>query len=180
MGRIKILICKLAYSIFAKWLPLSYYPVVGKFGRFMRYSLGKMILRSCGKDVIIERGADFSENVSIGSHSAIGECALLSGTIILGDYVMMGPHVSMYSRNHEYRRLDTPINRQGYQPERPIVVGNDVWFGAYSIILPGVNIGNGVVIGAGAVVTKDVAIVGGNPARVIKYRNENVERGETL
>ena len=54
-----------------------------------------------------------------------------------------------------------------------VTIGNDVWIGMRSIIMPGVTIGNGAVIGAGAVVTKDVpdyAIVGGVPAKVIKYR----------
>lgn len=54
-----------------------------------------------------------------------------------------------------------------------VVIGNDVWIGMRSIIMPGVTIGNGVVIGAGTVVTKDVpdyAIVGGVPARIIKFR----------
>lgn len=167
---------KAAYVFFAKWLPLSYFPVIGKFGRFMRQFFGKKILKSSGKSILIERGAYFSENVSIGNHSAIGENALLSGTIILGDHVMMGPNVTMYSKNHEYSRLDIPIMNQGYQEERPIVVGNDVWLCAHSIILPGVHIGNGVIVGAGSVVVKDVpdyAIVGGNPAKIIKYRNSN-------
>lgn len=57
-----------------------------------------------------------------------------------------------------------------------VVIGNDVWIGMRVIIMPGVKIGNGVVIGAGAVVTKDVpdfAIVGGVPAKIIRYRNSN-------
>jgi maltose O-acetyltransferase len=65
------------------------------------------------------------------------------------------------------------MNKQGIDVERPIVIDDDVWIGARVIILPGVHIGTGAVIGAGAVVTKDVpayAVVGGNPARVIKMR----------
>lgn len=177
MKKVKKLIAKVAYGIFAKWLPLSYFPVIGKFSRFMRQFFGRKILKSSGKSILIERGAYFSENVSIGNHSAIGENALLSGTIILGDRVMMGPNVTMYSRNHEYNRLDIPIMNQGFQEDRPIVIGNDVWLCAHSIILPGVHIGNGAIIGAGSVVTKDVpdyAIVGGNPAKIIKYRNSDL------
>ena len=175
MRKAKVALGKLLYVMFAKWLPLSYFPIIGNVGRFMRYILGKIVLEKCGKDVIIERGAAFSDKTSIGSHAAIGECALLSGTISLGDYVMMGPHITMYSRNHAHDRLDIPMNEQGFQDDRPIVIGNDVWIGAYAIILPGVHVGNGAIIGAGAVVTKDVpeyAIVGGNPAKVIKYRKQ--------
>lgn len=64
---------------------------------------------------------------------------------------------------------------QGFQEEKPVYIGNDVWIGSRVTILPEVKIGNGCVIGAGAIVTKDVpdyAIVGGNPARVIRYRNQ--------
>ncbi|MBR3611436.1 MAG: hypothetical protein IKL57_08290 [Oscillospiraceae bacterium] len=61
--------------------------------------------------------------------------------------------------------------------EKPVVIGKYVWIGARSTILPGVKIGDGAVIGAASVVTKDVpngAVVGGNPARIIKYRNMEV------
>jgi len=62
---------------------------------------------------------------------------------------------------------------QGFQPNRGIKIGDDVWIGARAIILSGVSIGSGVIIGAGAVVTKDIpdwAVAVGNPARVIRYR----------
>ena len=69
------------------------------------------------------------------------------------------------------------MNQQGASDFHPVNIGNDVWIGARVTILPGVKIGNGAIIGAGSVVTKDVpdfAIVGGNPARVIKYRNSKI------
>jgi maltose O-acetyltransferase len=64
---------------------------------------------------------------------------------------------------------------QGYKDSQPVVIEDDVWLGARVIILPGIRVGHGAVIGAGAIVTKDVppfAICVGNPARVIRYRNE--------
>ena len=70
--------------------------------------------------------------------------------------------------------MPLPMCEQGYQDEKPIIIGDDVWIGGHVIVLPGVHVGNGAILAAGAVVTKDVpeyAIVGGNPARVIKYRN---------
>ena len=63
--------------------------------------------------------------------------------------------------------------KQGSTEERPVVIGNDVWIGGRVIILPGVKIGDGAIVGAGSVVTRDVSeydIVAGNPARVIKNR----------
>lgn len=71
-----------------------------------------------------------------------------------------------YTKNHEYENSKIRDNR-------PVVIGNDVWIGANVIILPGINIGDGAIIAAGAVVTKDVdnyAIVGGVPAHLLKYR----------
>jgi maltose O-acetyltransferase len=65
------------------------------------------------------------------------------------------------------------MNQQGFSQERPVVIGDDVWIGGQVIILPGVKVGSHSIIGAGSVVTKDVpqyAVVGGNPAKVIKFR----------
>lgn len=86
---------------------------------------------------------------------------------------MMGPECYIYTRNHAFSRTDIPMREQGMQDFKPVTIGNDVWIGARVTILPGVKIGNGCIIGAGSVVTKDLpnfAIGGGNPARVLKYR----------
>lgn len=87
---------------------------------------------------------------------------------------MMGPDVVILTHTHVTSRIDIPMGQQGGEI-RPVTVGNDVWIGMRSIIMPGVNIGNGVIIGAGAVVTKDIpdyAVVGGVPAKIIRFRNE--------
>ena len=85
---------------------------------------------------------------------------------------MMGPDVVILTHTHNIDRTDIPMGDQGSLVAK-VTIGNDVWIGMRSIIMPGVKIGNGAVIGAGAIVTKDVpdyAIVGGVPAKVIKYR----------
>lgn len=90
----------------------------------------------------------------------------------IGKNVMMGPDVTILTHTHNIERTDIPMGQQGMRISE-VVIGNDVWIGMRVIIMPGVKIGNGVVIGAGAVVTKDVpdfAIVGGVPAKVIKFR----------
>ncbi len=87
---------------------------------------------------------------------------------------MMGPEVIVLTQHHKFDRLDIPMRQQGHKPYEPVIIGDDVWIGIRAIILPGVKIGKGAIIGAGAVVTKDVpeyAIVGGVPARVIKLRS---------
>lgn len=88
----------------------------------------------------------------------------------------MGPEVLIYTQNHCYEDETKPIIQQGYTKTKPVVIGDDVWIGARAIILPGVNIGSHSVVGAGAVVTKDVpdySVVGGVPAKVIKRRKTN-------
>ncbi len=173
MRKIKIAIGKIIYGLFAKWLPVSYQPL-GGLGKALRGLCGRLILESCGKNVNIERNAVFSSHVALGNNSGIGVNASLTGSIKIGDNVMMGPNCTVYSRNHAFDRLDIPMCCQGYCPEKTIVIGDDVWLGGHVIILPGVKIGSGAIVGAGAVVTKDVpdyAIVGGNPAKIIRYRN---------
>jgi maltose O-acetyltransferase len=88
---------------------------------------------------------------------------------------MFGPEVLIIAQNHRYSSIETPMRLQGNLPPYPVTIEDDVWIGARVIVLPGVAIHKGAIIGAGAVVTKDVppyAICVGNPARVVKYRNE--------
>ena len=80
----------------------------------------------------------------------------------------------MYTQNHATQRLDQPMRMQGMRELKPIVIEDDVWIGARACILPGVTIGHGAVIGACAVVSKDVppyAVLVGNPGRIVKMRN---------
>ncbi|MEZ9628233.1 DapH/DapD/GlmU-related protein [Vibrio breoganii] len=87
---------------------------------------------------------------------------------------MIAPELLVIARNHSFQSLTKPMNKQGVQPEGTVKVGDDVWIGQRVIILPNIKVGNGVIIGAGSVVTKnipDFAIVAGNPAKIIRYRN---------
>ena len=93
---------------------------------------------------------------------------------LIGRDVMMGPYVMMLSGSHNFERLDIPMREQGAPDRRAIIIGDDVWIGAKTIILPGVCVGSHSIIGAGSVVTKDVApysIIGGSPAKLIKMRS---------
>lgn len=110
--------------------------------------------------------------ITIGSGSGLGVNCRVHGPLRIGDNVMMGPEVTILTHTHCIDRTDIPMGKQG-SAVREVIIGDDVWIGMRSIILPGVRIGSGAVIGAGAVVTKDVpdyAVVGGVPARVIRYR----------
>ena len=123
----------------------------------------------------VEPVANFysGKQISIGDNSGIGFRAHLSGRITIGRDVMMGHDCIIWTLNHGFDRCDIPMTEQGFYPEEPVTIGDDVWIGARVIILPGVNIGSHAIIAAGAVVSKDVpewAIVGGVPAKVIKMR----------
>lgn len=123
----------------------------------------------------------YGQNVKIGDNCLINHNNLLqpgkgpNGRITIGNYVHTGVNVMFLAFNHGFYTTEIPTKEQDYI-DAPIVVEDDVWIGGGSIILSGVTIGKGAIIAAGAVVNKDVppyAIVGGVPARVIKYRNKD-------
>ena len=173
MKRMIQLFGRVLYVCFCQWLPGSFSPVqIGQ--RKLRALCGKMILAKCGKNVNIERRAVFSSQVELGDFSGIGIHATISGRCVIGSDVMMGPHCTIYTRNHKFDDVTRSMRGQRFQEEKAVIIGDDVWIGGHVIILPGVRIGSHSIVGAGAVVTKDVpewAIAAGNPAVVKKFRN---------
>ncbi len=114
--------------------------------------------------------------VKIGRHVSLNEWVFLDGYggLVIEDNVRIAHRVSINTSNHKYDRLDIPIHKQGLS-SKPVHIKHDVWIGCGAIILQGITIGENAIVGAGAVVTKDVpanAIVGGVPAKVIKMRGE--------
>lgn len=96
-----------------------------------------------------------------------------SGGVTIGRYFHTGRGLTIFSTNHNYENA-TMIPYDEVSVDKPVVIKDFVWCGANVTIVPGITIGEGVVIGAGAVVTRDApdyAVIGGNPAKVIKYRN---------
>jgi len=113
---------------------------------------------SIGKRVTVNVGCRFDGN----------------GGLTIGDDVLFGPNCQILTANHRFSRHDIPMKYQGIDC-KSVEIGNDVWFGVNVIILPGIRIGDGVIIGAGAVVTSDIApftIVAGVPARPIGLREK--------
>ena len=161
----------LYYSI-ARHLPRSYSGFkIGQTG--LRRFCGKLMLSHCGKKVNIEHNALFSPKVSLGDYSGIGVNAKIYGTCVIGNHVMMGEDCTIITRNHKFDRTDIPMMEQGFEEEKPVHIGNDVWIGDRVTIMPGVHIGDGCVIGAGAVVTRDIppySIAAGVPAKVLRRR----------
>ncbi|WP_241967227.1 acyltransferase [Pseudokineococcus lusitanus] len=123
----------------------------------------------------MEQGAWFGSGsaVTIGSRSGVGKDALLMGEVVIGDDVMMGPRVVVLATNHVSDDVSRPMREQGLTRPRPVVIEDDVWIGANAVLLPGRRIGQGSIVAAGCVVTKDVepySVVGGNPGRVLGSR----------
>lgn len=113
----------------------------------------------------------------IGHRSSLGVNAQVLGPLTIGDNVMMGPDVVILTNNHRIDDLEQPMINQGLDSIAPVTIEDDVWIGVRAILLPGVAIGRGAVVAAGAVVASDVprnAIVGGVPAKVIRYRGQSV------
>jgi acetyltransferase-like isoleucine patch superfamily enzyme len=115
---------------------------------------------------------DYGTNVKLGHGVFINfNCTILDTcAVTIGARTLIGPNVSLFSGTHP----EDPILRNGTNgPElgKPIVIGEDVWIGGNAMILPGVTVGNGAVIGAGSVVTKNVPdfwIAAGNPAKLLR------------
>jgi len=115
------------------------------------------------------------ENIYLGKNSHINQYCCIwasrNSKIMLGDNLLMGPGVKIFSSNHG-SKMGVPMN---VQPpiERDIIIGNDVWLGANAVVVAGVTIGDGAIVAAGSVVTKDMpayTIVGGIPAKPLKKR----------
>lgn len=163
---------KILYYTIGIRMPISY----SRFNcgsRKVRAFCGKLILEHCGENVNIEKGALFGNHVSLGDNSGIGIRAQIEEHVVIGNNVMMGPDCMIFTQNHEFQDKEKPMCEQGFSQVRPVLIGNDVWIGARVIILPGVHVGEGSIIGAGAVVTKNVepySVVGGNPAKLLKKR----------
>lgn len=185
MRKIIFAISYAMYYFFARHLPGSDVPYSLGSKKVRRFFC-RRIFKSMGKNVNIEHGVFFGSGreIEIGNNSGIGTNCRIAGPLSIGDDVMIAPGVSIYTRNHETENIYRPMRLQT-APLKKVTIGNDVWIGANAIILPGVNIGNGCIVGAGAVVTKDVpdfAVVGGNPAKIIKTRaqKEGVPRMKVL
>ena len=145
----------------------------GKYYKHFRAILAKQFIRHCGENVNIEPHSYFSVELSIGDNSGIGQNSILYGKVTIGNNVMMGEQCIIYTRNHSTSRTDIPMMLQGFDKSKPVIIGDDVWIGGRVTILPGVNVGDGSILAAGAVVVKDVppyTMVAGNPAIVKKHR----------
>ena len=160
------------YLTFLRYTPEIYRPYALFFPLIRQYLVSTFI-NKCGNNLRVKRNADISMFIEIGDNSELGTNCTIQADTFIGNYVIMGPDVKIYTKNHGFKDLTIPMALQPITKES-VIIGDDVWLGANVIITPGVSIGNHVIIAAGAVVTKDIpdfAIAGGIPARIIIFRN---------
>lgn len=152
---------------FIAWIP-------GLTGFVVRYIFFKIIFKSLDGMCYIAPGVTMQRSYGIkaGKNLAVNRGTLIDGKgqVQIGDNVLIGPYVIIASAQHSFDRPGIPIVMQ---PEKKakVTIGNDVWIGSHVVILPGVYIGDRVVIGAGSVVTNNVEsyqVVAGTPAKKVK------------
>ena len=171
MRRLRDWLSTRIYLFFKVYL-LNYVVAWLPFVRFRLWYYRRVIGMSIGPDSVLGMGCYFTgdrlHEITIGQHCFINRIfAAVTAPLVLGDHVMIGHNVSLYTTDHD------PDDPAFSRRNAPIIIGDRVWIGSQAMILKGVTIGEGAVVAAGAVVTKDVApytIVGGNPARLIRER----------
>ena len=170
MNRIVKRIFKILFQIGPSHLPDS---DNSNLSRIIRGALFRLTVDNAGKNININKGERYSSDLIIGNNSGLGRNCYIQSKVTIGDNVMMAPDVMIYTSNHEFSNTSIPMCEQGMSATKPVIIHDDVWIGARTIILPGVTINKGSVIGAGTIVTKDVpeySVFAGNPGKVIKYR----------
>tara|TARA_R110002050_G_scaffold300444_1_gene469820 strand:+ start:3808 stop:4515 length:708 start_codon:yes stop_codon:yes gene_type:complete len=166
-----------------------------QFGHKVKVGSGLNLMKSSLINALSYKGVEIGDNFTLGKYSIIECTGVLRnvgsslkignnvginhycfigvrGDIEIGNNVIFGPRVNVFSENHNFDSIEIPIKNQGVTKGKTII-GNDVWIGANVSIMSGVSIGDGCVIAAGAVVTKSIpaySIIGGVPAKIIKSR----------
>ena len=137
-----------------------------------RQAILRRLLGHIGQNTMIEPPfyCSYGQNIHIGDHVYLNVlCTMLDcNEVRIGQHVMIGPSVQIYTAAHD---LQAEARIQGWEVAKPVVIEDNVWVGGGAIILPGVRIGRNAVVGAGAVVSRDVpanTVVTGIPARVIR------------
>lgn len=116
---------------------------------------------------------NISKDFKAGCYSYVGPNSVIYPKVAIGNYTMLANNVSIMGGDHKFDIPGIPIVFSGRSGVKPTIIGHDVWIGAHSLVMCGVEIGNGAIIAAGSVVTKDVpsyTVFGGVPAKEIKRR----------
>jgi len=153
-----------------------FYHMFRKLSDTLRMSGYRLLIKKMGQNVLIASRCIISRpyNIEIGDNVFLNTNCMINaeGGLKIGSDTKIGPFTTIWTSNHEFSDITKPIRVQGNR-YAPVVIGDDVWIGAQCTILAGINIGRGAVVGAGAIVTKDIpayAVAAGNPAKIIKMR----------
>lgn len=178
---------RLLYLLIGRCLAIG---SAGYWFLWRRYQMA--MFASCGRDVYIGRYCQFTYGaISIGNDVYIGSNACLQsahGAIIIGNHVMFGPHVHIHGGNHQFRVVGVRMKALTHKEpgsDGVVRICDDVWIGANATILQGVTVGEGSIIGAGAVIIKDVEpysiVVGNLPRQVLsRFDEETLARHKAL
>lgn len=158
----------------------------GILGLVWRRKLYSRFFNSAGKNLTVYQGVRVRNihQMSVGDDVFLGleNSFQAGGGLSVGNRVAFGPGCKVWTVNHKFDDLDTPIMEQGYD-FKPVSIGDDVWLAANVFIMPGVDIPEGCIITAGSVVGvkkyPPYSIISGNPARVIGNRIKNKEKHES-
>lgn len=135
-------------------------------------------LKNVHKTFYMGKSCQVSSDLVAGSYVFIGFYCVIYSKVKIGDYTMLAPEVKIIGGDHKYDIAGRPMIFSGRDEQLETEIGKDVWIGSRSIIMRGVKIGDGAIIAANSVVTKDVepySIVGGSPAKFIKNRFNTIE-----
>ena len=133
-------------------------------------------VKNAHKSAYLAYGSRIAPDFVAQEYTYVAHGALIGSRVSIGAYSMLGPRVTCLGDDHRYDRPGVPTIFSGRPELRPTVIGRDVWIGSGSIILPGVEIGDGAIVAAGTVVTRSIPpceIHGGVPNRKIRDRFED-------
>lgn len=147
-----------------------------------KYVLKKKLGHVGSKTIFLTniKNCDYPENIYLSDYCSVGKDTILQATpeskIFIGKGSIIAPRCKIIASNHNYKNNIKSLPFDNVNYVKDIVIGNGVWIAESAIILSGISIGDGAIVAAGTVVTKNVpkgAIVGGNPAKIIKLRDVN-------
>lgn len=145
-----------------------------EFKTFRLTRKAKKVIKKSGVGLTVNGASIFNNNVIVGDYCNFNGIKIIGGgNVLIGNYFHSGLECMMITSNHNYEGEEIPYDSTYIT--KNIKIGDCVWLGNRVLIVGNVDIGEGAIIAAGSVVTKNVpplAIVGGNPARIIKYRDK--------
>jgi acetyltransferase-like isoleucine patch superfamily enzyme len=178
------------WSIKVKWGRLQIKMLLlrnipGEYGILIRSRMLRKYFAAAGDGLRVMEGFKFRNihKIKVGNNVSIGVDNFIQagGGVEIGDHTLMGPGVKIWTQNHIFDDPYKPILEQGAE-YRGVSIGRNCWIGANTFIMPGADIGDGVIISAGAVVgakpVKSYSILAGNPARVIGTRLKEPNKNE--